>query len=206
MVWVAPSPCRVPSDASLAFYREVGLGLTSAGESGMIGFEMNSEAFNEKFTSPRLSSAETQQVASHPDFAQRGDVFSGSNEMNYSEKLKDPRWQRKRLEIMERDGFKCVRCGNGEKTLNVHHLAYKWKLKPWEYPNNWLQTLCEPCHECLHESASFLLVGIGCDADLAYSISSVLLSDHESGKEAIRALCRAVYHAKVQGFELSQSV
>ena len=26
---------------------------------------------------------------------------------DYVEKLKDPRWQRKRLEIMQRDGFRC---------------------------------------------------------------------------------------------------
>jgi len=28
----------------------------------------------------------------------------------YAEKLKHPLWQRKRLEILNRDGFKCAQC------------------------------------------------------------------------------------------------
>ena len=32
--------------------------------------------------------------------------------MGYSEKLKDPRWQKKRLEILERDNFRCQYCGD----------------------------------------------------------------------------------------------
>lgn len=63
----------------------------------------------------------------------------------YSDLLKDPRWQKKRLKIMERDGFKCQGCGNEEKTLHVHHLKYNGM--PWEAPDNHLITLCENCHE-----------------------------------------------------------
>lgn len=68
---------------------------------------------------------------------------------NYSEKLKDPRWQKKRLEIMSRDDFKCKWCFNDEKTLNVHHLKYHGD--PWETPNDMLITLCEDCHQEDHE-------------------------------------------------------
>jgi 5-methylcytosine-specific restriction endonuclease McrA len=39
----------------------------------------------------------------------------------YSEKLTHPKWQRKRLEILNRDGFKCVLCGNEEMQLQIHH-------------------------------------------------------------------------------------
>jgi len=63
---------------------------------------------------------------------------------SYSEKLKDPRWQRKRLEIMQRDKFACKNCGIDTKTLNVHHLEYRGE--PWECPNLLLITLCEDCH------------------------------------------------------------
>ncbi len=42
--------------------------------------------------------------------------------MKYSEKLKDPRWQKKRLEIFQRDEFHCQQCGDGENTLCVHYL------------------------------------------------------------------------------------
>lgn len=65
--------------------------------------------------------------------------------MTYSEKLKDPRWQKKRLKILERDEFSCKSCGDTEKTLNVHHIAYD--TNPWDTEDKLLITLCEECHE-----------------------------------------------------------
>jgi hypothetical protein len=73
------------------------------------------------------------------------------SKQTYFEKLKDPRWQRKRLEIMERDDFTCVSCGNKEKTLNVHHKTYRKGAEPWDYEDGNFMTLCEPCHEQSHE-------------------------------------------------------
>lgn len=35
----------------------------------------------------------------------------------YAEKLKDPRWQKLRLEVMNRNEFHCEICGSGESTL-----------------------------------------------------------------------------------------
>jgi hypothetical protein len=67
--------------------------------------------------------------------------------MKYSEKLKDPRWQKKRLEIFERDKWTCQFCGDTESTLVVHHLEYIPGREPWEYDNSYLLTLCEGCHE-----------------------------------------------------------
>ena len=66
---------------------------------------------------------------------------------NYSERLKDPRWQKKRLEIMERDKFSCVFCYDSTSTLNVHHRVYFPNLEPWDYPDKLLITLCESCHK-----------------------------------------------------------
>ena len=64
--------------------------------------------------------------------------------------LADPRWQRRRLEIMARDKFQCRRCGAGDKTLHVHHVKYfKKRIPPWEYPAKLLITVCEDCHEIL---------------------------------------------------------
>jgi len=45
--------------------------------------------------------------------------------MSYQEKLKDPRWQKKRLEILQRDGWKCKWCGEEKQTLHIHHLKYQ---------------------------------------------------------------------------------
>jgi len=67
--------------------------------------------------------------------------------MTYQEKLKDPRWQKKRLEIMERDEFRCQYCGDDESTLNVHHYYYEKNKEPWDYNNDDLTTLCEDCHD-----------------------------------------------------------
>lgn len=67
--------------------------------------------------------------------------------MKYSEKLKDPRWQKKRLKILKRDGFKCMCCLTKDKMLSVHHRYYFALTEPWDYPNKALITLCQDCHE-----------------------------------------------------------
>jgi len=69
----------------------------------------------------------------------------------YYEKLKDPRWQKRRLFILERDEWKCRCCENGDKTLTVHHLWYKKGKEPWDYTDEALVTLCEDCHETERE-------------------------------------------------------
>lgn len=73
----------------------------------------------------------------------------------YLEKLKDPRWQIKRLEILSRDNFACRRCGDDEKTLYVHHINYIKGNTPWEYNNNRLITLCDDCHGEEHDAKDF---------------------------------------------------
>lgn len=70
-----------------------------------------------------------------------------SDGTTYAEKLKDPRWQKKRLKILERDGFRCVACGSETKTLHVHHNSYIPGAEPWDHPDSYLVTLCADCHE-----------------------------------------------------------
>lgn len=65
----------------------------------------------------------------------------------YSEMLKDPRWQRRRLEVLQRQDFTCESCEATEKTLHVHHTYYEKGKKPWEYPDGALRCLCKDCHE-----------------------------------------------------------
>jgi hypothetical protein len=69
----------------------------------------------------------------------------------YSEKLKDPRWQKKRLEILNRDNWECQQCGDSESSLVVHHLRYIPNHEPWEYSPHQLLTLCESCHNQEYE-------------------------------------------------------
>jgi len=72
----------------------------------------------------------------------------------YWELLRRPEWQEKRLRIMDRAGFKCQSCGDCDTILNVHHRYYTKGAKPWEYPDEALECLCETCHGELHEIKS----------------------------------------------------
>ena len=78
--------------------------------------------------------------------------------MTYAEKLKDPRWQKKRLEILNRDEFTCRKCKSKENTLHIHHLFYydrECEIEPWDYDNTVLITLCCDCHELIREEQKF---------------------------------------------------
>jgi hypothetical protein len=95
----------------------------------------------------------------------------------YSEKLKDPRWQKLRLEILERDEWSCQACGNAEKTLHVHHTHYVKGFEPWDYVDD--------CHEIessaisdskqnLFASLSSLGIYLSCHVDfIAASLNHV---------------------------------
>jgi hypothetical protein len=64
----------------------------------------------------------------------------------YSEKLRHPLWQKKRLQILQRDEFACRECGDANTELHIHHLKYKKSRNPWDYENEDLLTLCKNCH------------------------------------------------------------
>lgn len=70
----------------------------------------------------------------------------------YSEKLKDPRWQRKRLEIFQRDNWTCQKCEDTKSPLVVHHRFYLLDHEHWDYPDDLLVTLCERCHNDYFEN------------------------------------------------------
>lgn len=72
------------------------------------------------------------------------------NTKNYLSLLKDPKWQKKKNSILERDNYTCRFCGAKNKTLHVHHLYYTDDKSPWEYEDDSLITLCEDCHEAEH--------------------------------------------------------
>lgn len=70
---------------------------------------------------------------------------------SYSEKLKSPKWQKKRLEIFQRDNFTCQLCKSTERTLHVHHKEYEGYKDPWDYGNDKLITYCEDCHNLVEK-------------------------------------------------------
>lgn len=68
----------------------------------------------------------------------------------YREMLALPQWQKRRLQMLEKAGWKCVECGAEEQQLHVHHKRYIAGAKPWEYEDEDLAVLCERCHERAH--------------------------------------------------------
>lgn len=94
----------------------------------------------------------------------------------YREALLDPRWQKMRLKVYERDGFQCRICGSLDKTLHAHHAYYaKSSEGPWDYDESAIITLCSSCHKkegeelaCARESlfASLCQVGFQTASDL----------------------------------------
>jgi hypothetical protein len=72
--------------------------------------------------------------------------------MDYKEQLKDPRWQKKRLEVLEKVGWGCELCKKDKDTLHVHHLEYKTGMMPWEYGDEDLIVLDEGCHKAIHHA------------------------------------------------------
>lgn len=76
--------------------------------------------------------------------------------MTYRDQLRDPRWQKKRLEALEASGWECENCGDKTTTLHVHHKRYVKGRMAWEYEKEELSVLCEPCHEQEHEDRKVL--------------------------------------------------
>ena len=65
----------------------------------------------------------------------------------YGELLRDPRWQRRKAEILQRDNFTCQLCTDTLSELQIHHKKYYTGKKPWEYDDKDLITLCIHCHQ-----------------------------------------------------------
>jgi 5-methylcytosine-specific restriction endonuclease McrA len=63
--------------------------------------------------------------------------------------LQSDDWKKKRMVILNRDGFKCTTC-NCKRNLQVHHKIYIQGKNPWEYKDHCLITLCKDCHEKHH--------------------------------------------------------
>ena len=61
--------------------------------------------------------------------------------------LKSDAWRRKRYVVLKRDNWLCLYCG--DKATQVHHKRYAKKNIGRE-PIKWLQSVCEKCHNKLH--------------------------------------------------------
>ena len=96
----------------------------------------------------------------------------------YAEKLKDSRWQEKRLHIIDRDGAACRFCGEKPPVLHVHHFQYNGE--PWESGDDDLITLCPLCHKEEHAIISAIKDNVldelkGCGSITYQSLMTILI-------------------------------
>lgn len=119
-----------------------------------------------------------------------------SPKYDYAAKRKDPRWQKKRLDILNRDNFACVSCGSTTSPLHVHHRYYVSKREPWNYPDFCLLSLCEGCHDFLHRDVD----------DVQYPDQWEILANEVLRFEELDAITLAFHlcKARVAGVSIQQ--
>ena len=112
----------------------------------------------------------------------------------YALKLKDPRWQKKKGELLAAAEFTCASCESKEKTLHAHHNYYAC-----------FAVLCEDCHKIADEQrkrfreASKLLDGEEMDYVSGYILGIAIMS----GKIEAASLSNA---GDVNGFASAVSI
>ncbi|HUD10853.1 MAG TPA: hypothetical protein VMS08_00460 [Candidatus Saccharimonadia bacterium] len=120
----------------------------------------------------------------------------------YAIKLQDARWQKKRLEVFERDKWKCRYCG-GDQLLQAHHIKYEFGRDPWDYPLHYFITLCDGCHK--HETANrkitekMLLITLaqkGWDCDVVGLLAKILVEIDNKPLDVIECL----FHCFIREF------
>lgn len=115
---------------------------------------------------------------------------SVQSQKTYFELLKDPRWQKKRLEILERDNFRCKECGNDNSELHVHHKVYIRNRYPWDYHHLFLVTLCDDCHKKAHKRLTMISEKIGfmTNDQLYFTVDIINMLQLSTPQECLRAL------------------
>ena len=124
---------------------------------------------------------------------------------DYAAERLDPRWQRKRLEIMQRDGFKCRSCECTENTLHIHHSYYVKGRKCWDYPDFSLKTLCDECHDTEHQMTIDPIDGESSIKEWEMEINWLLLGD-SCNEQFFWGLAAEMSQAFTEGFTYSDVI
>lgn len=116
----------------------------------------------------------------------------------FFEQYNRPEWQKKRLEAMQRAGFKCSMCGNDEDKLQVHHRKYISGRKVWEYDISELDVLCDSCHGYAHATKDLMdSVILGLNPDRLYDAAMLIVSLSDIDDKAVSDL--AIVVRKIKG-------
>jgi hypothetical protein len=122
--------------------------------------------------------------------------------LTYSEQLKHPNWQRRRLEMLAEAKWVCQGCEATEKTLHVHHRQYFKGRMAWEYADDELKVLCETCHAAEHADEELLkqLLLYQSAAEPVAMLGGFLLGDDRVPEATIEAARQANMLAFAVGF------
>ena len=125
--------------------------------------------------------------------------MSNSPQTPYWKLLKDPRWQKKRLEILNRDEWACSICQDTEKELQIHHNRYEYGKPVWEYDDKDLITLCCDCHKTVTEAGKEIKAMLSFEPALCCfrDVMEILKTKEWSD------LCGIVHHLKENPQEIS---
>jgi 5-methylcytosine-specific restriction endonuclease McrA len=123
---------------------------------------------------------------------------------DYGDKLRDPRWQKFRLEVFTRDNFTCQKCQSTAKTLHAHHKYYQYGLEPWEYDIATVVTVCEDCHYSandLRHDLQMQVAKLNLKAQLALLVAVADLCDHAPSDLAVSFIEQMATEARKAGNE-----
>lgn len=115
-----------------------------------------------------------------------------TEKIDHQEYINSPKWKAKRQMVLERDNFRCRKCGTG-KNLDVHHITYE---NIGNEPLDDLVTLCRNCHEEVHkydfENKKFEAEGRSGDflycIDYDLSLLFATLSGYKGGDHKLQKL------------------
>lgn len=132
--------------------------------------------------------------------------------MTYKEKLRDPRWLKKREQLLLRRGEKCQSC-QSSKHLTIHHGYYRPQGAPWNYEDDTLWVLCWTCHERVQNTLTEIHQLIGCVHPDSYSEIQSRIGDatfeHRYGisQEELKEILQEVKEAESRTYaEYSASI
>lgn len=114
---------------------------------------------------------------------------------SYAEKLRDPRWQKKRLELLEAAGWQCSMlesgvCRNTVATLHVHHKLYLRNKDPWDYEDWAYSVLCEYCHKVVQQIMEDASIAIAKSSSLSFVVNQLVNLKSDDNEELYDSLGR----------------